>query len=436
MKRTPSSQDWFMAMAALDPAAAWWAVDAEQKIVFWSEGATRLLGFEADEVMGKHCSFGVQCVQCASGCGLREFGRIQSKSLRHYHRDGHEVAASKSAQAIHDEKGQFLGGVEVLRQIDGPATTALPTPGVTDFYGILSGDSHFIALLTSLRRVAHTDVNVLIRGETGTGKEMVARALHQMSPRATKPFVAVNCGTLSREFLASEIFGHKRGAYTGAVADKKGLLARAEGGTLFLDEVAELSPEVQAMLLRVIQERRYTPLGDVRDLKADIRIISATHRSLRDAVAEGAFREDLMYRLRVTPIFLPRLIERGADMRLLLNHLLQKTAERMQSQPPIITDEVMTLLDNHSWPGNVRELMNLAEYLTVTRGGSEVRVEHLLPELRETSVVQPVKKSSAMPDRLAIEEATKAANGNLEEAAKRLGVSRITLWRWRKKLGL
>ena len=451
MTQLPPATTYLEAIGMMDPDTAYWAVDEQQRIIYWSEGATRLLGYRSEEVLGQHCSFAVTCLQCARTCGLIKYGKVRSVALTHYHKDGHEVYTTKSVQILRDAQGNFLGGVEILR----PARREVATRPVNDFHGMITGDRNLLALLTSLRKVAHTDVNVLVRGETGTGKEMVARAIHEMSPRRKREFMAINCGTLSRELMASEIFGHKRGAFTGAVSDKQGLLARAEGGTLFLDEVAELPMDVQSMLLRVIQERLYRPLGDTRDYKTDIRIISATHRSLREAVASGSFREDLMYRLRVVPIFLPPLRERKGDVTLLMQHNLARFSKSMKVPPPHLSPDVQAQLENHSWPGNIRELINLAEYLTVTRSGQEVLTGHLLPEFRELSTVcashveapqpvaEPVESSLKKParvgrklDRDVIEQALADANGSLDVAAAQLGVSRITLWRWRKKLGL
>jgi len=288
-----------------------------------------------------------------------------------------------------------------------------------------------------LRGVAHSQVNVLIRGETGTGKEVVARAIHQMSPRAAKPFVTINCGTLSRELVASEIFGHRRGAFTGAHADKQGLLASAEGGTLFLDEVVELPLEVQTMLLRVIQERLYTTLGDTRERSTDIRIISATNSGLREAVAQKRFREDLMYRLRVIPVFLPPLRERGDDKLLLWNKILEHQCEKMARTPPRVSAQVLAILAAYDWPGNVRELINLAEFIAVTRGGQDVEPEHLLPEFHEQHADRaPIADRLGDSRRQAVEEALAQAGGANEEAARLLNISRATLWRWRKNLGL
>lgn len=434
------------AISLLEPDAAFWTVDEAQNITFWSQGAENLLGFSQEEVLGKHCSVAINCVRCATGCGLQRRGHITAKALPHYHKDGSEILALKWAQATYDEAGNYQGGVEILRPAQ-PEAISVKSKEPIDFFGILTGDPRFAAQLTGLRHVAHTQVNVLIRGETGSGKEMVAKAIHRMSPRASKPFVAINCGTLSREFLASEIFGHRRGAFTGAVADKQGLLAKAEGGTLFLDEVAELPMDVQAMLLRVIQERRYTPLGDTRDRSADIRLISATHASLREAAAQGRFREDLLFRLRVVPVFLPPLRDRQGDVRLLLDHMLHKFSKDMGSAPPRIATSTWQTLTSYPWPGNVRELINLAEYLTVTRPGIEVANTDLLPEFHEKGPVQASVASTPVTtmkparvghklNREVVEDALNRAGGVTDEAARLLGVSRVTLWRWRKKLNL
>ncbi len=444
--KQPETTDWFTAIGRLDNETAWFAVDSEQVITWWSPGAERLLGFPASEVVGEHCSKAIFCVRCGQGCGLKRYGQIHDKKISHYTQEGREIPTLKRAVAIHDENGAFMGGVEMLR----PGKTAsFPRAGseTIDFHGILTRDPGFIALLSSMRAVAYADVNVLIRGETGSGKEMVARALHAMSRRAGKPFVAVNCGTLSKEFLASEIFGHKRGAFTGAVNDKQGLLSQAEGGTLFLDEVAEMPLAVQAGLLRVIQERRYRPLGGMRDHTADVRLISATHASLREAADKGNFREDLMYRLRVVPFFLPPLRDRPNDIELLWEHMLARSAKQHGLEPARCTPELLVRLKRHPWPGNVRELINLAEYVTVTRAGMEVMPEHLLPEFHEVAplpedVFQEAQNMAGKPQRgkrltrAQIENALEQAAGSMEEAAQSLGVSRITLWRRRKKLGM
>lgn len=442
------------AVGRLDPEAAYFAVNRDQEIIYWSPGAERLLGFQAEEVLGKHCSRAIKCVRCSVGCGIKQYGTIQGKTMAHWQKNGQEASFDKYAQAIYDDEGRFIGGVEVLRPKQVVEREARfgrgPVEGreaggseLVDFHGILTRNAAFLDFLTGLRHVAFTGVNVLIRGESGTGKELVAKALHAMSGRAGKPFTAINCGTLSKEFLASELFGHKRGAFTGALSDKKGMLSVAEGGTLFLDEVAELPLDVQASLLRVLQERRYRPMGDTREYPVDVRIISATHTSLRERVAEKRFREDLMYRLRVVPLFVPPLRERSDDIIPLWERMLAMAAENHQLPAPQSTPELKAVLLRYAWPGNVRELINIAEFVTVTRPGREVLPDHLPPEFKEVPVQSAgpggevvVRRGKAKPDRMLLEQALRETDGNTVEAAKMLGISRATLWRWRKKFGI
>lgn len=466
------------AVGDLDRNTAYFVVDRDQRIRYWSPGAEQLLGHKAVDVVGEHCSKPVHCVTCAHGCGLKERGTITGNPMAHFAENGAEVQVVKQAQAIYDEDGRFLGGLEILRPMNQEAAPKKDTREPVRFHGILTQDPGFVQFLTGLRHVAQTEVNVLLRGESGTGKEVVARALHAMSKRSNKPFVAINCGTLSREFLISELFGHKKGSFTGASGDKQGMLAVARGGTLFLDEVAELPMDVQAMLLRVIQERKYRMLGDTRDQDADVRILSATHESLRDAVAAKQFREDLMFRLRVVPLFIPPLRDRGKDVFLLWDHFLDAAAKKHGLRKPRTSEATRHLLQQYPWPGNVRELMNLTEYVTVTRPGKALEPQHLLPEFRQepdpqgsaltkhpgperqtpssgdndrhqvppAAAADAAQTSNGTPawmprhkrrlDRDTILAAMAAADGNLNEAAQRLGISRITLWRKRKELGI
>ena len=307
------------------------------------------------------------------------------------------------------------------------------------FHGLITRDGAMKQALQIVRNVAETEATVLIRGESGTGKELVARALHEESRRRGKPFLAINCAALAPALLESELFGHVRGAFTGAVKDHAGLFKRADGGTLFLDEVAELPLELQAKLLRVLQEKTFIPVGGDHPLSVDVRIVAATHRSLREEVRAGRFREDLMYRLRVVPIFLPPLRERRQDVSLLLGRFIDR---HNLAGPRRITriepDAMRTLLD-HPWPGNVRELQNVVEYAFAVGRGEALRLEDLPPEFREAKPLQsppptrPVSEHTAEPDR--IRQALAQTSGRIDEAARMLGMSRATFWRKRKKYG-
>ncbi|MBC7173632.1 MAG: sigma 54-interacting transcriptional regulator, partial [Polyangiaceae bacterium] len=285
-------------------------------------------------------------------------------------------------------------------------------------------------LFEMVRRVARTEVPVLIRGETGTGKELVARALHALGPRAKKPFRAVNAAMLSSELLSSELFGHLRGAFTGAISDRPGLFAVAHGGTLFLDEIGELPGDVQARLLRVLEERAFVPVGGTEPQSADVRFLAATHRSLRRDVEAGRFRADLMYRVRVVPLFLPPLRERVHDIETLTWHFIDELNARGHRQIEQIEERALDAMLGHPWPGNVRELRNAIELVFAIGEGPVLRLRELPPELRGEV---PPREDDAVAqrslERRRIVDAMRAAGGRKADAASMLGMSRQTLWR-------
>lgn len=298
-----------------------------------------------------------------------------------------------------------------------------------DFHGILTGAPCMHELFRLMERVARSNASVLIRGETGTGKELVARALHDLSNRASGPFRAINCATLTPELLASELFGHVRGAFTGAVRDRKGLFALADQGTIFLDEVAELPLDLQARLLRVLQEQTFVPVGGTDSVKVDVRLLSATHRSLRDEVERGRFREDLMYRIRVVPLYLPRLSERRDDVALLAWHFIEQLSRKGPRPIRGIERAAMDALLSYAWPGNIRELRNVIEYATVVGEGDILQLADLTPELRGEPPPGHHDDHRGDSERKRILQALLEAGGNRSEAAKLLGISRTTLWR-------
>ena len=295
------------------------------------------------------------------------------------------------------------------------------------------------ALFERLPRVARSEASVLIRGETGTGKELVARALHQLSGRAAGPFQALNCATLTAELLASELFGHVRGAFTGAIRDRPGLFRLAHHGTIFLDEIAEMPLDIQARLLRVLQERSFVPLGGTEPAFVDVRVLSATHRSLRDAAREHRFREDLMYRVRVVPLFLPPLAERSGDVEALTWHFIDLFAAQGPRRIERIERAVMDALLAYPWPGNVRELRNAVEYACAIGEGPDYILADLLPELRGEPPPRNLAAAPALDEdaeRQRIRDALQRAGGRRGEAARLLGVDRSTLWRRLRELRL
>jgi DNA-binding NtrC family response regulator len=316
------------------------------------------------------------------------------------------------------------------------------------FDGLIGRSRAMKDLHALIKQVAPTPSTVMISGESGSGKELVARAIHHFSPRNDGPFIAVDCGALTETLLESELFGHVKGAFTGAVDHKTGLFEAAEGGTVFLDEIGEMSPGVQQKLLRSIQERAVRPVGSTRTRPIDVRVISATNRDIARMVATGAFREDLYFRLKVVPVHAPSLAERREDIPMLAKHFAKRFAERMgRSKPPAISDTVMTMLTQSNWPGNVRQLENVIECAVTFTQDDAIRPEHLPPDFIESFAMaadltaprpgKSAKAADVTPLGAAIQylehqmlsKALDVADGNREKAAGMLGIDRATLYR-------
>jgi two-component system response regulator PilR (NtrC family) len=317
---------------------------------------------------------------------------------------------------------------------------------------LLLGSSAVMEQLREMiARVARSQAPVHICGESGTGKELAARMIHESGARRDGPFVAVNCGAIPSELMESELFGHKRGSFTGAVADKKGLVQSAEGGTLFLDEVADLPLHMQVKLLRVVQEKTVRPVGEAREETVDVRILSATHKSLADLVAQGLFREDLFYRINVIELRVPALRERAGDIREIAAAILERVARRASGSAPTISDQAISMLEAYPFPGNVRELENVLERALTLSTGGIVTPEHIrlrvatrvhAPEATAPSAVAPVASGTALGSQLesiereAIIKALEKTRYNKTAAAKLLGMSFRALRYRIKKLGI
>jgi two-component system response regulator HydG len=309
--------------------------------------------------------------------------------------------------------------------------------------GMVGRSARMREVFDAIRTVAPTQTTVLVTGETGTGKELVARAIHELSPRRSGPFVPVNCASLAEGVLESELFGHVRGAFTGALRDRQGLFQSADSGTIFLDEIGDVNATVQQRLLRVLQEREVTPVGATRPVRVDVRVIAATNQDLQAAIAVGRFREDLFYRLNVFRIDVPPLRERRRDIPLLVEAALERMAhargdERRQSCSPF----AMRMLQAYDWPGNVRELLAVLESAAIRASGGRVEAQHLPAEVRaaiggEAGAAERYREGGADDDeRAAIVAALEDAGGVRARAAELLGMGRTTLWRKLKKYGL
>lgn len=332
-----------------------------------------------------------------------------------------------------------VGWILFLEQASGAVAD-----GEVEFHGMWTRDPAMKRVFHVIERVASADAPVLVRGETGAGKELVANAIHELSSRRKGPFRAINCAAVPANLLESELFGYHRGAFTGAVKDTPGHVQLAHGGTLFLDEVAELSLELQAKLLRVIETHSVLPLGARHPVPVDIRVVSATHRSLRKAVEEARFRADLMYRLRVIPIYLPPLRARRRDVMLLAMKFIEQNNARGRRRIERIAPSTESILTSYDWPGNVRELLNVLEYAYVIGDGPVLAPSDLPPELGDQTislaehgaVIDTPRIEDPRPEARLILAALERSAGSRDRAAQILGISRITLWRRMKELGL
>ncbi len=303
---------------------------------------------------------------------------------------------------------------------------------------IMTQDPGMLRVLQMARDVTSTDCNVLITGESGTGKELIARYIHHHGRRSASIFLAVNCGAFTEELLTSELFGHEKGAFTGATGQKKGLVEMASGGTLFLDEITEMSPSMQVRLLRVIQEKELIRVGGTEPIRVDARFIAATNRNLKEAVASGDFREDLYYRLDVVTLSLPPLAQRRDDVPLLAHFFLKKHGERMGKRVDTISDEVMRILSGYEFPGNVRELENIVERGVALAKGNVLEVAHLPDDVRNTGLTAFRREQGRFPsledqERAYIQWVLREVDGNRSRAAAILGIDRVSLWRKLKR---
>ncbi len=306
---------------------------------------------------------------------------------------------------------------------------------------IITKDSAMTKILQTARQIAGTDCNVLITGESGTGKELLARFVHEHSRRSNQALMALNCGVFNEELLTNELFGHEKGAYTGAHTAKPGIMETAKGGTLFLDEVTEMSPSMQVKLLRVIQERQMMRVGGTTTISVDVRFIAATNRNIQEAVRSNEFRKDLYYRLNVVSLDLPPLAARKADIPLLALHFLEKHSKLMSRKTPSLSREVVEILKDYDFPGNVRELENIIERGMALATNDVITAEHLPDDIREFNIKTFRRKNGKLPtleeqEIEYIKQVLSETGGNKTVAAETLGIDRVSLWRKIKRYGL
>ncbi len=452
-------------------------IDKECNIQAWNRQMEVITGFSFEEVSGKHCSvlMGDQCFSApdrpddprSSTCALFRGCSIQGKRCQVRRKDGTWVHVVKNARLFYDGAGVVSGGVETVtdisqvlgleEELNRLRRVSTERAVSSDFHGYIGRHPSMQRLYDLLATAGPSSSAVLIQGETGSGKGVAARAIHEMSPRKDKPFVRVSCTALSESLLESELFGHVRGAFTGAVAGRKGRFEAADGGTLFLDEIGDVSPRVQTKLLRVLEELAFERVGSNRSIQVDVRVVAATHRDLQAMCDEGSFRPDLYFRLAVIPIRIPPLRERSEDIPLLVDHFLHLISSRMEIRNPGIQAETMELLIQYGWPGNVRELLHALEYSIVIAGTTPIGPNHLPPAIQSAvrfaregrGAPRPAvgraqqargkpgrRRSRSRPSREQIMAALDEVDGVRAQAAEALGVSRMTLWKWMRDLDI
>ncbi len=432
-------------------------LDGNGRITSWNPAMEHITGYRAEEVMGRGCSFlnfnkcfGKSCPSGIEECEILRYKRMDSTECFLRHKDGHDVPVVKSARIVMDENGRLRGVVETitdlteLKEARKKVEDALSRLAELHCFDNIIGKSHVMQqVFSSIKAAAASDATVLIQGESGTGKELVAGAIHYNSHRSHMPFVTVNCSALSETLLESELFGHIRGAFTGAIKDRKGRFEEADGGTVFLDEVGEISPYIQVKLLRVLQEREIERVGESIKRRVDLRIIAATNRNLFELVKSGNFREDLYYRLKVFPIYLPPLRDRKEDIPLLVSHFIgehnKKTGKRIKG----LSHEAMRIMMDYEWPGNVRELQNAIEHAFVLCNSEYIDLFDLPLEIRQLAF-RPIKKKTSISStellgkrrrlkKQELLELLKICNWNKAEVARRVGLSRTAIWKYMKK---
>ena len=420
--------------------------DNEGKITFINKAAEEITGFSSKEAIGHFCFDIFRADICQTRCALKETLKtkkeITNLSVTILNKDGKKMPISISTGVLKNEKGQTIGGVETFRDLSTIEELKKELSQKYTLGDIISKNHKIHEIFNILPDIAESDSTVLVQGASGTGKELFAKAIHNLSRRKTKPFVKVNCGALPDTLLESELFGYVKGAFTDARKDKLGRFALAHEGTIFLDEVGDMSPALQVKLLRVLQEKEFEPLGSTSPRKTDVRIIAATNKDLSKLVNEGNFRDDLFYRLNVVKIELPLLRERREDIPLLIDAFVQKFNAKMGKQVTGVSDEVMRTLMRYDYPGNVRELENIIEHAFVLCKGDRIDLGCLPKEFAgdqgEITAFAPSKEETPFQkaESEIIERTLKKYDGNRIKTAKELGLDRTTLWRKIKKYGL
>ncbi|MBU0480034.1 MAG: sigma 54-interacting transcriptional regulator [Proteobacteria bacterium] len=416
------------------------AHDNDRRIFFFNKAAERITGYSRHEVLGRDCHQVFPGSFCGGNCSFCNADRPPVLPATPYHLQftsgsGELRHLEMSVTPVTDRLGAVQGVVASFRDRSREMAMASRLGEIERFSGIIGRDSRMQEVYQTIRELADSTVPVLINGESGTGKELVAAAIHNEGSRGRKLFVPINCGALPENLLESELFGHVRGAFTGAIRDKKGRFELADGGTIFLDEIGDISLAMQVKLLRVLQDGTFHRVGGEELVKVDVRVVSATHKELRKEIAEGRFREDLFYRLCVVPVSLPPLRERRADIPLLASHFIEQGNREEGREHFSLAPETLDLMLGYDWPGNVRELQNVIRFLMVRCRDTVARPHHLPENVRNivAGTLPAIRLTEKRRTRLSVDRvrtALQETGNNRLQAAKILGVGRATLYRF------
>ena len=426
-------------------------LDPVGNILAVNPAAERLTGYSAEELIGTNCRT-LNCTGCdiygrgegKQWCSLFVSGEVRAKKCLISDKNQRAVHVVKNASVLKDSEGRLLGAVEtftdvseVVRQKQEIESLRRSCQLEEGHHGLLGESQPMRDLFELIENVAQTDAPVLIQGQSGTGKELVARALHEESPRSAKPFIKVNCAALNENLLESELFGHEKGAYTGADRTRIGRFEAAHEGTIFLDEIGDIPLSTQVKLLRVLEEKEIERVGDHKPISVDVRIVSATNKDLETLISEGLFREDLFFRINVFPLSCPSLAERLEDIPVIVQNFIELNAAKGGKEISGLAPEAMEALLNYSWPGNVRELRNAIEYASVLCPGGWIGKDHLPPKIIVGNKLVPSNtRSSAaywQEERERLIHTLRRFRGNQSETARALGLSRVTIWKRIKK---
>jgi PAS domain S-box-containing protein len=433
-------------------------VGKDGKILMANNAMENLTGFPKAELIGEECSI-LNCDACdkireesmKKFCMLFEVGTVKGKRCLLMHKSGKYISVVKTASLLMDAEGEVIGAIETFTDIteldDKERKIEELSRRLNDddgFHGMVGNSPAIRRVFQIIEKAGQSDAPVIVCGESGTGKELVAHAIHEVGRRKNGPFIKFNCAALNESLLESELFGHVKGAFTGAYRHREGRFEAANGGDIFLDEIGDIPLSIQGKLLRVLETKQFERVGDHCTLCVDVRIISATNRDLRALVSQGRFREDLFFRINVVPIHLPPLNKRKEDILLLVKTFIHQLNERSGKNIAGLNPEVMNFFMSYEWPGNIRELKAALEYAFVLAESGFISFDHLPEHMRNIRIsekiltsTEPVMEELKFDDeKKALLEALRIADGNKSRAAQILGVHRMTVWNRMKKHGI